>query len=273
MSSHSSNSSSSSSRSAMQFDPSLLQPIVRSKRTPIACTECRRRQVKCSGTTPRCERCQKKNIECTYMSLSEQRASSTTGSGSRSGTPVSPALGHSHAARVAQAPASWQAGSQGFSTGTSFPAPQGWRAESAQGSSISHFGGHAAQNQSYAGASVAYPQGYTAPAGYAQGGSTTQAGGAMYAQGYAQQGYANGSSYEAYGPSVAGTDPGYAYSAAQMGSISGGQPSSTYVGQYSQQQQMLFDPTTGQMMPVNVATQWADSSSAGYQAQSYSSQN
>lgn len=31
---------------ATQFDLSLLQPIVRSKRTPIACTECRRRQVK-----------------------------------------------------------------------------------------------------------------------------------------------------------------------------------------------------------------------------------
>lgn len=27
-------------------DPSLLAPVVRSRRTPIACTECRRRQVK-----------------------------------------------------------------------------------------------------------------------------------------------------------------------------------------------------------------------------------
>lgn len=34
------------------FDQSLLQPVVRSKRTPIACTECRRRQVKAS-----CHRC------------------------------------------------------------------------------------------------------------------------------------------------------------------------------------------------------------------------
>ena len=28
------------------LDPDLLAPVVKSKRTPIACTECRRRQVK-----------------------------------------------------------------------------------------------------------------------------------------------------------------------------------------------------------------------------------
>ncbi|KAH8106049.1 hypothetical protein BXZ70DRAFT_412851 [Cristinia sonorae] len=52
----------------------LLTPVVRSKRTPIACTECRRRQVKCTGTTPRCERCEKKGVKCEYIPCSQQKA-------------------------------------------------------------------------------------------------------------------------------------------------------------------------------------------------------
>ncbi|OCH95845.1 hypothetical protein OBBRIDRAFT_440506 [Obba rivulosa] len=64
-----------SNRSA-PFDQSLLQPVVRSKRTPIACTECRRRQVKCSGTSPRCERCEKKGVKCEYIPCNLQRSSS-----------------------------------------------------------------------------------------------------------------------------------------------------------------------------------------------------
>lgn len=88
----------------MQFDPSLLQPVVRSKRTPVACTECRRRQVKvdrllaslwrhsllsflsaqCSGAHPTCERCEKKGLNCEYMPIYMQKAAAagaaTTGS-------------------------------------------------------------------------------------------------------------------------------------------------------------------------------------------------
>ncbi|KAI0786421.1 hypothetical protein C8Q75DRAFT_734795 [Abortiporus biennis] len=54
----------------------LLTPVVRSKRTPIACTECRRRQVKCTGATPRCERCEKKGVKCEYIPCSQQKAAS-----------------------------------------------------------------------------------------------------------------------------------------------------------------------------------------------------
>ncbi|KAK7696615.1 hypothetical protein QCA50_001273 [Cerrena zonata] len=54
----------------------LLAPVVRSKRTPIACTECRRRQVKCTGTTPKCERCEKRGMKCEYIPCSQQKASS-----------------------------------------------------------------------------------------------------------------------------------------------------------------------------------------------------
>ena len=32
------------------------------------------------------------------------------------------------------------------------------------------------------------------------------------------------------------------------------------MGQFAQQQQMYFDPTTGQMIPADVAGQWADNS-------------
>ncbi|KAI0092582.1 hypothetical protein BDY19DRAFT_492985 [Irpex rosettiformis] len=65
---------------------SLLTPVIRSKRTPIACTECRRRQVKCTGGTPRCERCQKRGVKCEYIPCSQQKAASSTGS------PTPPAL-------------------------------------------------------------------------------------------------------------------------------------------------------------------------------------
>ncbi|OBZ71779.1 hypothetical protein A0H81_08253 [Grifola frondosa] len=92
MSNTNSSSSPNSASRSTAFDPSLLQPIVRSKRTPIACTECRRRQVKCSGTTPRCERCQKRGIECVYIPLNQQRSASATAGGqtSRAGTPQYP---------------------------------------------------------------------------------------------------------------------------------------------------------------------------------------
>ena len=74
----------------------LLTPVVRSKRTPIACTECRRRQVKvrffvfrhvwsslkplfqCTGTTPQCERCSKRSIKCEYIPCSQQKAASSS---------------------------------------------------------------------------------------------------------------------------------------------------------------------------------------------------
>lgn len=67
---------------------------MRSKRTPIACTECRRRQVKvrhsmsgeaehtliqlaqCTGTTPKCERCEKRGMKCEYIPCSQQKAAS-----------------------------------------------------------------------------------------------------------------------------------------------------------------------------------------------------
>ncbi|KAF9817662.1 hypothetical protein IEO21_03318 [Rhodonia placenta] len=59
-------------------DPNLLAPVVRSKRTPIACTECRRRQVKCSGGTPQCERCEKKGVRCEYIPIHQQRMAANT---------------------------------------------------------------------------------------------------------------------------------------------------------------------------------------------------
>ncbi|PCH41631.1 hypothetical protein WOLCODRAFT_137505 [Wolfiporia cocos MD-104 SS10] len=69
-----SNSSPSLSRDrAGPVDQSLLTPVVRSKRTPIACTECRRRQVKCTGGTPQCERCEKKGVKCEYIPIHQQR--------------------------------------------------------------------------------------------------------------------------------------------------------------------------------------------------------
>ncbi|KAH9894199.1 hypothetical protein C8Q73DRAFT_507499 [Cubamyces lactineus] len=224
MSSNSGNSSSGGRQ--LPFDPSLLAPIVRSKRTPMACVECRRRQVKCSGTTPRCERCQKKGIECVYMSLSEQRAVSG-GSISRSGTPqatrgTSAHGQQQHSNRSAHA-GQWAQGTQGYPAGTAYPAPQGWRApDDAQGQYVPQPG------QAFPNVQMGFPQSYAQQAAYAQahGGSTVPNGAGMYPQGYgaaAQQGYASGTTYPAYGQTIAPSDPRYAYQAAQMGGVMGGE--------------------------------------------------
>ncbi|KAI0721941.1 hypothetical protein C8T65DRAFT_171382 [Cerioporus squamosus] len=266
--SNNSGNNSSSGRAPPPFDPSLLQPIVRSKRTPIACTECRRRQVKCSGTTPRCERCHKKGIECTYMPLSEQRGG-TGGSISRSGTPVAPmhgGSGHSHShgsSRLAQSSGGWQTGGQGYPAGTGYPTPQGWQEPQYTGSQGSQ------SNQAYAGVPMAYQQGFDQQTAFAQ--ASTQGGADLYAQSYAQQGYPSGTTYSGYGQTVqSATDPRYAYQAAQM--MAGNQQSVAYAGQYAQQQ-VYFDPTTGQMIPADMAAQWADNTTPGFQGQHYPGPN
>ncbi|KAI0356708.1 hypothetical protein OH77DRAFT_227111 [Trametes cingulata] len=270
----------------LPFDPSLLQPIVRSKRTPMACLECRRRQVKCSGTTPRCERCQKKGIECTYMPLSEQR-SLTGGSISRSGTPQAahgasaqapPNAQQQQGSRLAYQ-AQWAQGAQGvqgYPAGTTYATPQGWRAPtSTQGGAASQYPQQAGQTaQGYANVPTGYPQGYAQQATYAQAQGVPD-GSEMYAQAYAgvtaQQGYATGT-YNAYGQVVPNTDPRYAYQAAQMAGASGEQQVAAYAGQYAQQ--MYYDQATGQMISADAAAaqQWAGSAQ-GYQGQGYPGQS
>ncbi|KAF9782760.1 hypothetical protein BJ322DRAFT_1212352 [Thelephora terrestris] len=52
----------------------------RSRRTFMACTECRRRQVKCTPSESAgqaCERCAKRKIKCEFMSIQEQKLLST----------------------------------------------------------------------------------------------------------------------------------------------------------------------------------------------------
>ncbi|KAL4914949.1 hypothetical protein BDW62DRAFT_213108 [Aspergillus aurantiobrunneus] len=39
----------------------------RVRRTEVACSECRRRKLKCEGTRPRCSRCQSLHLECCYV--------------------------------------------------------------------------------------------------------------------------------------------------------------------------------------------------------------
>ncbi|KAI0643730.1 hypothetical protein C8Q79DRAFT_1012290 [Trametes meyenii] len=269
---------------SLPFDPSLLQPIVRSKRTPMACVECRRRQVKCSGTMPRCERCQKKGLECTYMSLSEQRAS-TGGSISRSGTPQAAHGGaasaqtqqHPHASRLAYQ-AQWSPGTQGYAAGTAYPAPQGWQAPSGQSSSsTSQYTQQAGQG--FNNVQMGYPQDYAQQAAYAQAQvpGAPHAGSEMYAQGFgsaAQQGYASGTTYNAYGHVVPAADPRFAaYQTPQMGgAVSGDQQTAAYGGQFAQQ--MYYDPATGQMISADMTSgqQWADGTQA-YQNTGYLGQN
>ncbi|KAI1792981.1 hypothetical protein LXA43DRAFT_1060316 [Ganoderma leucocontextum] len=271
----------------------------RSKRTPIACTECRRRQVKCSGTTPRCERCTKKNIECTYVSLSDQRAG---GPISRSGTPAQASQSHSHLGSSATAAAAashahahghgngyssgrlshssasqlgWQAAtSQGYSTpGSGYPAAsQGWQAGSPGSSPVAH-GMQSNQNQAYAGVPMAFPNSYGQQATYP---GQADAGDIFANQGYAaQQGFPGGASYDPYGHAISTADPRYAYQAAQMAAMAGEDPqSAAYMGQFSQQQtQMFFDLTSGQMISADVAAQWAENPNAAFQGQSYSGRN
>ncbi len=163
------------------------------------------------------------------MSLSEQR--STGGSISRSGTPQ--AAGASGQAQQQQSTrlayqAQWPQDTQALPTGTTYAAPQGWQgATPMQGSSSAGQYGHAQSGgQGYPNAQMVYPQGYTQQqAAYAQsqGGVAVPDGGAqadLYAQGYgmaAQQGFASGTTYNAYGHGVTNMDPTYAYQASQMG--------------------------------------------------------
>ncbi|KAI0366370.1 hypothetical protein BV20DRAFT_651720 [Pilatotrama ljubarskyi] len=218
------------------FDPSLLQPIVRSKRTPMACLECRRRQVKCSGTTPRCERCQKKGIECQYMSLSEQR-SATGGSISRMGTPQAAhgATGQTQVQARQQesrlvSQAQWAQGTQGYPAGTTYATvtPQGWRAStSAQGGSAGQYPQQVQTPQGHANVQMGYPQVHAQQAAYAhaQGVASIPGGAEMYTQAYgvtAQQGYAS-DTYNAYGHVLPSTDPEYVYQAAQAAGAPGGE--------------------------------------------------
>ncbi|KAI9001136.1 hypothetical protein BD414DRAFT_404370 [Trametes punicea] len=255
----------------LSFDPSLLQPIVRSKRTPMACVECRRRQVKCSGTTPRCERCQKKGIECTYMSLSEQRAAAaaTGGSISRSVTPQRAHSGgpsqprHQRQDSRHSPQAQWMQGAQGYQAGTTYPAPQGWREPDPQPASPT--GRHAQQiDPTYVDVQMGYSQTYAQHAVYLQShaGPSVPGGSEAFTQGYGtgpQQGYASGTTYDAYGHAVPTADLRYAYQAMQMGGVMGSdQQTAAYGGQFAPQ--VYYDQTTGQVIPADVAAvqQWTE---------------
>ncbi|KAH9853842.1 hypothetical protein C2E23DRAFT_97420 [Lenzites betulinus] len=263
------------------FDQSLLAPIVRTKRTPMACVECRRRQVKCSGTTPRCERCKKHGFECIYMSLSEQR--STGGPTSRSGTPhaVASTPGqtlhqhqHQHHAGRSASDARMnqqqqQQCMQGFPGGAGYPAAhQGWHGSNPAGTQTAagqyaSQGGHSAQ-----GYQMGYQQEYMQQqqAAYAarsqNSGGQLQPGAEVYAQGQVygaagEQAYAGGTAYNAYAHAVPGMDPA-AYAAYQTAQMEG----AAYGGQYAPQ--MYYDQTLGQMMAVDpaAAQQWAGGSQA-----------
>lgn len=161
------------------------------------------------------------------MSLSEQR--STGGSISRSGTPQ--AAGAPGQAQQQQSTrltyqAQWPQDVQALPTGTTYAAPQGWQgATPMQGSSAAGQYAHAQSGgQGYPNAPIVYPQGYTqqqAAYAHSQGGVAVPGGGAdLYAQGYGmapQQGYASGTTYDAYGRGVPNMDAAYAYQASQMG--------------------------------------------------------
>ena len=120
--------------------------------------------------------------------------------------------GHTHShgsSRLAQSSGGWQTGGQGYPAGTGYPTPQGWQEPQYAGSQGSQ------SNQTYAGVPMAYQQNFDQQAAFAQGGS--QGGADMYAQSYAQQGYASGTTYNAYGQTMSATDPRYAaYQTAQM---------------------------------------------------------
>ncbi|KAI0829380.1 hypothetical protein BC628DRAFT_1337362 [Trametes gibbosa] len=278
---------------ALAFDPSLLAPIVRPKRTPMACLECRRRQVKCSGTTPRCERCKKKGIECTYMSLSEQRG--VGGPISRSGTPHAASGTPGQTQEQYQTDsigydAHWtqqqQQGMQGFAASTAYP--QGWRAPAPSGAAVgaSQYvpqGGQAARE--YPNVPMGYQHdimqqqqaSYAARSqGGSHGGGHLPTGTEVYPEGYGmggEQAYVGGTTYNAYGHAVPSLDPAYAYQAAQMGGIptGGDQHGATYGGQYAPQ--MYYDQALGQMMAVDAAgaQQWAGSTQA-FQGHGFSGQ-
>ncbi|KAI0771505.1 hypothetical protein BD413DRAFT_55775 [Trametes elegans] len=274
----STSSKSSSSSVPLAFDPSLLQPIVRSKRTPMACTQCRQRQVKCTGNIHGCERCAKKGLECVYMSLSDQRASSG-GSISRTSTPGS--SGRSSSSRIGHQ-SQWSQGTQGaqaYPTGAPYPAPQGWREPSStHGSSAGQYVPPAAQT--FHGGQIGFQAGYGSQQtaygqGPALGGAVAPGGADLFAQGYGQPGYAGGTTYNAYGHAMSSSDPRYAYPPTQMGGVSGGdQPTSTFGNDYSSHH-MFFDAATGQMVSADVATaqQWTENTQQGFQGHSFPGQN
>ncbi|KAF7366180.1 C6 finger domain [Mycena venus] len=83
--------------------PPILPPIfLTRRRVIIACTNCRKRKIRC--LTPEdpplnpCDRCTKKGLKCEYITIANQRDETlSAGRGSRRGHP--PAHGYSHSVR------------------------------------------------------------------------------------------------------------------------------------------------------------------------------
>ncbi|KAH9950070.1 hypothetical protein B0H21DRAFT_22484 [Amylocystis lapponica] len=207
------------------FDSNLLNPVVRSKRTPIACTECRRRQVKCSGGTPRCERCEKKSIKCEYIPLHQQRmASAAGGAMSRPQTPsdLYAYQAASSSRSAAGSSVAWRQQQQSLGNLPGYPgAPiqgdwQGQYPSATHDSSVQRYPQQALQSaQPYEGTSYSPP--YNVSVAYAQGGEPVGADqlGAQNTGVASHYGYPNSSVYGVYGqPAVSGMSgdhPTYGY--------------------------------------------------------------
>ncbi|KAI0750353.1 hypothetical protein BC629DRAFT_1231112 [Irpex lacteus] len=44
------------------------------RRIAMACTQCRKRKVRCDGRRDRCSNCERRNATCTYLSVARQRS-------------------------------------------------------------------------------------------------------------------------------------------------------------------------------------------------------
>lgn len=192
----SSSSSTSTMNRASSIDPTLLTPV-RSKRTPIACTECRRRQVKCSGETPNCARCKQKGSKCEYIPCSQQRAqqSSTTApnavSSSQNPAAVRNSAAHSRSPSLGleYPSAQWQQSTrnQQYALESTYPSSVDWRTSSStsNSTSLAQQRGHpqaALSSQSYA-TGMTYGDHFQSQSAYGMGHSVRSDG--LYTHSYA----------------------------------------------------------------------------------------
>ncbi|EMD41014.1 hypothetical protein CERSUDRAFT_121607 [Gelatoporia subvermispora B] len=277
-----------SSRSVSSgFDQSLLQPVVRSKRTPIACTECRRRQVKCSGTSPRCERCEKKGVKCEYIPCNVQRSSSMGPVSAQppQSSPTLPAYASSRSSHSAHsAPLAWQDQTRdqhGYFPDPTYASRDAWHGHASVSASYASNQRYPQQPMQSAAmyGGMGYSQAYEAGAPYDQAVPTQVGSPHQYTgQGFVaspEQGYSSDPSYDAYGQFGQGVPTGDMrynypsgsnYQGGQHMSLPADHRSGAYLSQYYQGGQESYDTSLRGPLPDNTVPDWSDPAKMAYSA-------
>jgi len=284
----SSSSASATMNRASSIDPTLLTPV-RSKRTPIACTECRRRQVKCSGETPSCARCKQKGSKCEYIPCSQQRAQQSSAApaagpvSSQNPSVARSTAGHSRSPSLSLEYPSpqWQQqpvrNQQYVLDSSPYPSTIDWRSQSSalNGASLAQQRGlsqAALSSQSYG--DMSYGDGLQSQSSYGLGHSVRSDG--LYTQSSYTQSHRDrlaaqsGYSHSDFSLGLSNMSPGYAgvdHSASQI-NASSSHHHAGYPNTYYQTDDNIFMNHSSGMVSTGTEQGWV-SSMASYQGHHY----